>query len=86
MGGELFTYLQSVNDAGDYCGNTPSAAFVNIGGTTTTINVPGADGTGAYGINNLDQVVGIYLQEVTSSAIVETLTTRSNTHLQCLAC
>jgi hypothetical protein len=62
VGGATFTYLQSVNDAGDYCGVTilPSAAFVNIGGTTTTFNVPGADGTGAYGINNLDQVVGVY--------------------------
>ena len=62
VGGAIFTYLESVNDAGDYCGNTilPDAAFVNIGGTTTTFNVPGADGTGAYGINNLDQVVGVY--------------------------
>src|SRR4029077_10119872 len=57
-----FTYVESVNDAGDYCGVTilPDTAFVNIGGTVTTFGVPGADGTGAYGINNLDQVVGVY--------------------------
>ena len=62
VGGASFTYLGSVNDLGDYCGITslPSAAFVTIGGTTTTFNVPGADGTGAYGLNNLDQVVGNY--------------------------
>ncbi|HEU0207725.1 MAG TPA: hypothetical protein VFQ78_01975 [Candidatus Udaeobacter sp.] len=62
VGGAVFTYLGSVNDAGDYCGTTalPSATFVNIGGTTTTFNVPGADATGADGINNLDQVVGSY--------------------------
>ena len=62
VGGASFTYLESVNDAGDYCGVTilPNAAFVNIGGTTTNFSVPGADATGAYGINNLDQVVGTY--------------------------
>jgi hypothetical protein len=57
-----YTDVQKVNDAGNYCGTTilPNAAFVNIGGTVTTFVVPGADGTGAEGINNLDQVVGAY--------------------------
>ena len=58
----MYTDVQKINDAGNYCGATilPSAAFVNIGGTVTTFVIPGAVGTGAQGINNLDQVVGAY--------------------------
>jgi hypothetical protein len=58
--GGFFTYVEKINDAGNYCGSSSSGAFVNIGGTMTIFGVPGAGGTGADGINNLDQVVGGY--------------------------
>jgi len=55
-----YTYVEEVNDGGNYCGTTTESAFVSIGGTVTNFSVPGADGTGAEGINNLDQVAGSY--------------------------
>jgi hypothetical protein len=60
-----YTYLQKINDAGNYCGFSFSGGFVSIGGIVTRIGIPGANGTAVYGaavygINNLDQVAGYY--------------------------
>jgi hypothetical protein len=54
-----YTYLEEINDAGNYCGYTTNGAFVSIDGTITKFQV---DGVGAFaeGLNNLDQVVGGY--------------------------
>src|SRR5207253_10275807 len=52
------TYLRGVNDAGNFCGATVDQAFVSIDGTLTMFAIPRAGITYAWGINNLNQVVG----------------------------
>jgi hypothetical protein len=56
------TLVQQVNDAGNFCGFTtvPPEGFVSIGGTVSSIAIPGADYTYMGGINNLNQCVGSY--------------------------
>jgi probable HAF family extracellular repeat protein len=55
----------AINNSGQIVGqffNTPSTfqGFWAGGNTITTITVPGADLTAAYGINNMGQIVGAY--------------------------
>ncbi len=49
-----------INNAGEIVGVTGGAGFLYTAGTFTSIEVPGAGGTGAHGINNLGQIVGYY--------------------------
>jgi hypothetical protein len=64
-----------INDAGTIVGagpgpNDTSIGGLRIGGTTYTYEFPGAADTALYGINNLDEVVGIYL---TNNGFSETI-------------
>ena len=65
FGGPVSTAVTGVNDAGNFTGAfgstiLPNKGFVNIGGTSTAIIVPGAFDSFAYGINSSNRVVGIY--------------------------
>lgn len=65
FGANLSTNVVGINDAGDFVGifgssTQPNQPFVNIGGTSTVIGVPGATTGEADGIDNLDRVVGVY--------------------------
>jgi uncharacterized membrane protein len=51
------TYIRRVNDAGNFCGTTLDQAFVSIDGTLIMFAI-GNRTTDAWGINNLNQVVG----------------------------
>lgn len=64
-GTNLSTNVVGINDAGDFVGifgsvTQPNQAFVNVGGTSTAISVPGATNSEADGIDNFDRVVGVY--------------------------
>lgn len=52
------TLLRGVNDAGNFSGNTIDQGFVSIDGTITMFAIPRVTIMDAYGINNLNQVVG----------------------------
>ena len=59
------TFVNNVNDAGDFCGFYIDAgglaqAFASIAGTIITIAVPGAVGANADDINNAGEIVGYY--------------------------
>lgn len=60
--GPADTLVESVNSAGNFCGytNPPQKAFVSIGGSITFFTIPGSSNTSAFGMNNLNQVVGSY--------------------------
>ena len=63
FGGPVSTAVTGVNDAGNFTGAfgstiLPNKGFVNIGGTSTAIIVPGAFDSVAYGINSSNRVVG----------------------------
>lgn len=65
FGGPVSTAVTGVNDAGNFTGAfgsiiLPNKGFVNIGGTSTAIIVPGALDSFAYGINISNRVVGTY--------------------------
>ncbi|MEP6686694.1 MAG: hypothetical protein ABJB22_07950 [Verrucomicrobiota bacterium] len=63
----LSTYLNTINDAGDFGGTFIDSStlsllgFLNIGGSMTAFSIPGVSATNVYGMNNLDQCVGEYL-------------------------
>jgi hypothetical protein len=52
------TLLKGVNDAGNFCGTTIDQGFVSIDGTLTRFDIPQQAIVDAYGINNLNWVVG----------------------------
>ncbi|MCY7345053.1 MAG: DUF3466 family protein [Pyrinomonadaceae bacterium] len=59
------TGILGINDNEDFVGGitdpvAPQRSFVNIGGTQTFINIPGAFESVAYGINNANRAVGFY--------------------------
>lgn len=64
----LATSLRGINNAGSLVGYgtvpipglVPTFGFMVVGGTTTSLTVPGAAATFAYGINSLGQIVGSY--------------------------
>jgi probable HAF family extracellular repeat protein len=64
----LATSLRGINNDGSLVGYgtvpipglVPTFGFMVIGGTTTSVFVPGANETMAYGINSLGQIVGTY--------------------------
>src|SRR2546427_468017 len=63
----FFTRLTSINDAGDIVGWYLDASdgghgFVLSGGRFTSLDVPGAPHTEAWGINNVGQIVGYDLR------------------------
>ena len=65
FGGPFSTAVTGVNDAGNFTGAfgsiiLPNKGFVNIGGNSTPIIVPGACDSFAYGINRSNRVVGSY--------------------------
>lgn len=65
FGGPVSTEVSGINDAGDFVGlfgsiTQPTQGFVNINGTTTVLNIPGATVSDISGINNLDRIVGGY--------------------------
>jgi hypothetical protein len=57
VGGLVSTNILGINDAndlvGDFYDDTQTQGFVDIGGNTTVINIPGALATVAEGINSL---------------------------------
>jgi len=63
--GALNTYINVVNNAGDFGGtmDIPGAnqAFVSLGGNITTFSVPGAVTTAIYGLTDFNQTVGAYM-------------------------
>lgn len=65
FGAGFSTNVVGISDAGDFVGlfgsvTQPNQAFVNIGGTSTVISVPGATTGEADGIDNFDRVVGVF--------------------------
>ncbi len=68
--GAYETALYALNDVGDFAGYERDAttfhayAFANIGGTVSVINLPSSTVSYAFGMNNLGQVVGGYLDSV----------------------
>jgi uncharacterized membrane protein len=63
------TYVRKLNDADNYCGSYITVdgtgsqlhAFVNVAGQLISFSVPGGeDSSDAWGMNNLNQVVGNY--------------------------
>jgi hypothetical protein len=62
------TYLRGVNDAGNFCGSTVEQAFVSINGTLTMFAIRNAGITDAWGINNLNQVVGVAARLTTNAS------------------
>jgi probable HAF family extracellular repeat protein len=59
------TYAAGINDSGEVSGLYQDSlevyhGFLKQGPTITSFDVPGADSTFAYGINNRDEVVGYY--------------------------
>jgi hypothetical protein len=66
------SYGQSINDSGEiagyYTGATGYEGFIRDSmGNVTTLNVPGAAWTQAYGINNSGEVVGLYNSGATNA-------------------
>ena len=61
-----WTYVNSLNDAGNFCGDSADAVtddrtgFVSIDGVVTSFAVVDSDFFHAYGINNSNQCVGTY--------------------------
>lgn len=65
FGGPFSTAVYGINDAGDFVGVfgslvQPNRAFVKIGGTATTIIIPGAYDSYGYDINSSNRAVGSY--------------------------
>jgi hypothetical protein len=64
--GATQTALYAINDAGDFVGSysisdlLPTIGFTSISGTIANIDVPNADFLHPLGINNYDQVAGVY--------------------------
>jgi len=64
--GSAWTYVNGLNDAGNFCGDSADAvtddrtAFVSIDGVVTSFPVADADFVEAFAINNLNQCVGRY--------------------------
>src|SRR4051794_38550203 len=63
--GALYTSAYGINNAGQIVGSfydgTSDHGFLDIGGSFTTIDAPGAiNDTRAYGINNAGQIVGSF--------------------------
>jgi probable HAF family extracellular repeat protein len=58
--GSNSTLANGVNDLGQIVGSSGSFGFLYSGGVYTTLNVTGATGTQAYGINNSGNIVGSY--------------------------
>jgi hypothetical protein len=63
------TYIYSLNNTGDFTGSADFGIkdrfnpYVSIGGNVTFLSLPGSF-TAAWDINNLDQVVGYYVDKV----------------------
>lgn len=65
FGGPFSTAVVGINDAGDFVGAfgslvQPNRAFVNIGGTTTAIVIPGQYDSFGGDINSSNRSVGVY--------------------------
>ena len=60
--GATSTFVDGINDAGDFCGSVDFAtAFISVGGNLTFFSIPGVTtDNAAQGINNLGQCVGNY--------------------------
>jgi probable HAF family extracellular repeat protein len=58
--GSNSTLANGVNDLGQIVGSSGSSGFLYSGGVYTSLNVTGATGTQAYGINNSGNIVGSY--------------------------
>ncbi|HEX4666626.1 MAG TPA: hypothetical protein VH207_08495 [Chthoniobacterales bacterium] len=64
--GAVNTYVDAINDAGDFAGteDIPGPAnqgYASIGGTIVTYIVPGSTNTNGSSINNSGQIAGYYL-------------------------
>jgi hypothetical protein len=60
----------AINDRGDIAGNIGTDGFlVTRGGQFTTLSVPGSSSTMALGVNNYDEVVGVYVPSSDSNAL-----------------
>lgn len=64
--GPYSTGITGINDAGNFVGvfgnvAEPNRAFMNIGGVPSVINIAGATSSEAVGINNSNQIVGVYV-------------------------
>jgi len=67
--GAVNTYVNAVNDAGNFAGSIdiPGPAnegFASISGSIVTYSIPAGTITTAYSINNSDQIVGSYFDGV----------------------
>ena len=67
--GAVNTYVNAVNDAGNFAGSIDIAGpanegFASINGNIVTYGIPAGTVTTAYSINNSDQIVGSYFDGV----------------------
>jgi hypothetical protein len=65
VGPSVSTSIVGINRAGNFSGTfgsnaQPNKAFINIGGTTIPIVIPGAHDSNGNGINDQNEVVGTY--------------------------
>lgn len=68
VAGAFSTFVEGINRTGNFVGGfvndgEPEAAFVHLGGNTTTFAISGATNTQALRINALDEAVGQYNAE-----------------------
>jgi hypothetical protein len=60
----------AINDRGDIAGNIGSDGYLlTRGGQFITLSAPGASSTMALGVNNYDEVVGVYVPSSDSNAL-----------------
>jgi hypothetical protein len=60
----------AINDRGDIAGNIGSNGYLlTHGGRFTTLSAPGASSTMALGVNNYDEVVGVFVPSSDANAL-----------------
>ena len=67
---------RGINDAGqivgDFQDSTTMHGFLDVGGSFTTIDVPGARSTSAQGINDAGQIVGYFIDSTGDHGFLDT--------------
>jgi hypothetical protein len=59
----------AINDRGDIAGNIGSDGYLLSHGRLTDLSVPGSSSTMALGVNNYDEVVGVYVPSSDANAL-----------------
>jgi probable HAF family extracellular repeat protein len=76
IGGLVGTQAYGINDEGQIVGNfsnsTGEHGFLDVGGSFTQIDVPGATSTDVFGINDAGQIVGRFFLNSVSLGFVAT--------------